>query len=543
MKWASLYSFSRQGQTEIQVFGDISIWDGLGTLFQAAEVKNSFPVRSLLKPFQFIATGLAQEQSKTLLHLAALGSISATEKQVDLLRKALESHSQGEGSQKTCLESYPLDEGHRASLKAQGSVPLEIYHTCFSKHVVIQEACRKWGWSEQDYLKQDHPYHKRLIKLLENSLKREEGSFQFVTDGCGLPTPVLSLEEMARLFQVLAEGKGMPEFKWIRDLMMKNPEWIGGPTRLDTSLMKTNPGKLIAKEGADGLLGVGVLPTKKFPHGLGIVIKLAAGYDPQKSLLATKPILDSLDLKCNAPHFSGQEIHYHYIPWQFPQRKIWDISPLVSSDLAVWPGDTPFSQKFSLHVKKGNHLTLSQLNTTVHVGSHTDAPVHFGKEGLGIESVDLRRYFGACQVISIKKVPHTEIVPRDIEGIDIVAPRVLFKTGSFPDPNTFNKDFNSLSAALIKTLSEKGIQLVGIDTPSIDLFESQELPAHHATLETQMAILEGISLEGISPGIYQLVALPLKIKNADASPVRAVLIDLDYPCESELATIPGKISF
>ena len=104
-----------------------------------------------------------------------------------------------------------------------------------------------------------------------------------------------------------------------------------------------------------------------------------------------------------------------------------------------------------------------------------------------------------------------------------MAPRVLFKTGSFPNPNKFNLDYMSLSAELIRYLNGQGVVLVGIDTASIDPFDSQDLPAHLAVGEAGMGILEGIVLNDVEPGVYHLVAAPLKLRSADASPVRAVL--------------------
>jgi len=345
-----------------------------------------------------------------------------------------------------------------------------------------------------------------------------------VVDGCQLPTPVLSLMEMAKLFQRLAEGSGESSFKWIRDLMLSVPDWIGGPDRADSLLMKANPNKLIAKEGADGLLAIGVTPSEQFPRGLGIIIKMASGYEPTRALLALKPLLESFSLKCEVSPPVGQDIQYRYAPGKSSGCAIFDLSPILSSKIAVWPGDKTFSLTFSHHVDQGNHLTLSQISTSVHVGSHTDSPIHFGAKEKAMESVNLNSYWGPCQVIEVRKAPPSEIVPEDLKGIDILAPRILFKTSSFPNPNQFNTEFNSLSAPLIAFLAEKKVVLVGIDTPSIDLFDSKDLPTHQATLKYRMAILEGIVLEEVPAGIYHLMALPLRIEGADASPVRAVLV-------------------
>ncbi|MEY3213103.1 MAG: hypothetical protein RIT28_3584, partial [Pseudomonadota bacterium] len=105
------------------------------------------------------------------------------------------------------------------------------------------------------------------------------------------------------------------------------------------------------------------------------------------------------------------------------------------------------------------------------------------------------------------------------------APRVLFYTGSMPDPDVFNLDFNSLSPELVEQLVGFGVTLVGIDTPSVDPPDSKALEAHQAIYRHDLAVLEGVVLEGVPPGLYTLIALPLPIVGGDASPVRAVLVD------------------
>lgn len=207
------------------------------------------------------------------------------------------------------------------------------------------------------------------------------------------------------------------------------------------------------------------------------------------------------------------------------KTKIFDISPEISITTAVFPGDTPFSRNEVMSTKNGEHLTLSSISTTVHIGAHTDAPNHYHQDGCDIASRDLNYYIGNCQVIEISLPRNSRIQITDIDNIEISAPRILFKTNSFPDPNQWNGDFNALSAELVKYLKSKGCQLIGIDTPSVDLANDKELESHLAIYENDMAILEGVVLNDIKPGIYKLIAAPLKIKDADASPVRAILIE------------------
>ncbi|MCH7595920.1 MAG: cyclase family protein [Planctomycetes bacterium] len=217
---------------------------------------------------------------------------------------------------------------------------------------------------------------------------------------------------------------------------------------------------------------------------------------------------------------------------------LYDITPSISESLAVWPGDTPPSREVLLDMQKGDSLTLSTLRATVHLGAHADAPSHYGKDACPIDRQPLETYLGPCLVVKVN-VPRGVCVDIDAwesglhalraEGdpVESCAPRVLLATGTFPDPNQFNEDFAAISPELIDHLHGQGVQLVGIDTPSVDLFESKELPAHRRVLRQKMAILEGLVLAEVPPGMYELIALPLKLVGFDASPVRAVLRTLD----------------
>ncbi len=204
-------------------------------------------------------------------------------------------------------------------------------------------------------------------------------------------------------------------------------------------------------------------------------------------------------------------------------KKIIDISPEISPQLAVWPGDTPFSQSFLMSFSKGDHLDLSTIQSTVHLGAHTDAPSHYHAEGETMEQRSLDFYFGTCQVIDVTTPKGERISPEDF-SVEVQEKRVLFKTNSFLSPHKFNEDFTSLSPELVDFLSRQGVCLVGIDTPSVDPFSSKTLESHRAIYEANMAVLEGVVLNGVQAGVYTLCAFPLKIKGSDASPVRAVLL-------------------
>lgn len=201
-----------------------------------------------------------------------------------------------------------------------------------------------------------------------------------------------------------------------------------------------------------------------------------------------------------------------------------DISPEISPELAVFPGDTPFSNPTVVNFDNGNNYQVTQWKTTPHLGAHADAPLHYDPRGQSISNRELSYYYGPCQVIEVSLKPNERILPSTIAGKKIQAERVLFKTNSFPNPNQWNEDFNSLSPELIDYLHENKVRLVGIDTPSVDLAKDKALASHLRILKHDLANLEGLVLSHVEEGLYTLSAFPLKIKNGDASPVRAVLI-------------------
>src|SRR5262245_38936231 len=209
---------------------------------------------------------------------------------------------------------------------------------------------------------------------------------------------------------------------------------------------------------------------------------------------------------------------------------IHDISPPLSPRLAVWPGDTPLSREVLLEVgqltsvdsKMVSNITLSTLRATCHLGAHADAPSHYGRGAAGIDAVRLDLYLGPCQVVRVAVPRRGRVTPAMLPG-PVTRPRVLLATDTYPDPGDFNEDFAALSPELVTALHGQGVRLVGIDTPSVDPFDSKDLPAHQAFLRHDMAILEGLVLRDVPEGVYELIALPLKLVGFDASPVRAVL--------------------
>src|SRR5262249_44541954 len=155
---------------------------------------------------------------------------------------------------------------------------------------------------------------------------------------------------------------------------------------------------------------------------------------------------------------------------------IYDITPTVTSRLAVWPGDTPPTREVLLDLARGDNLTLSTLRATVHLGAHADAPSHYGKDAPAMEARSLDYYLGACQVVHVAAKRKTRVA---IPAFTPRAERLLLATGTYPDPENFNGDFAAYDPVFIDRLNDQGVRLIGIDSPSIDLFDSKDLPSHH----------------------------------------------------------------
>ena len=205
-----------------------------------------------------------------------------------------------------------------------------------------------------------------------------------------------------------------------------------------------------------------------------------------------------------------------------------DISPLIGPSTPVFPGDQAYVREVTLDLAKGANIALSWIKTTLHIGAHADAPSHYHRDGHSIEQRDLNFFMGACQVIDVTHVGPRRITPEDIRGVPVTAERILFKTKSFIHDKSFQLAFASLSPELIDSLAVNGAVLVGLDTPSVDPEDSKDLPSHAALYRHNLAVLEGVDLDRVPAGVYKLVALPLRLEGADASPVRAVLLPLSF---------------
>ncbi len=203
---------------------------------------------------------------------------------------------------------------------------------------------------------------------------------------------------------------------------------------------------------------------------------------------------------------------------------LWDITPAIDCATPVWPGDTVVQIERVWKMEAGSPVNVARLTLSPHTGAHADAPLHYDADGAPIGAVPLDRYLGPCRVIHC--IGATPLVrpahlADSLEGP--LPPRVLLRTYAEAPLARWDSAFCAVAPQTIDLLAERGVRLIGIDTPSLDPQASKTMDAHGRVRAHGMAILEGLVLDAVAPGDYELIALPLKLATLDASPVRAVL--------------------
>jgi arylformamidase len=204
---------------------------------------------------------------------------------------------------------------------------------------------------------------------------------------------------------------------------------------------------------------------------------------------------------------------------------IYDISLPLSKSLARWPGDEPYNFSHSALMAEGATNNVGIIHGCVHFGTHIDAPYHFRADGATVEQLNLEVYCGVAAVVDA--TGYEELTLDLFEEIDLAeAPRILIKTGAWKDHNVFPEAFPVLARGVPEFLGRAGVKLVGVDVPSVDKFGGETLVNHYGLDSWRVLIMESLDLSRITPGLYELIALPLKIVGGDGSMVRAVLRDL-----------------
>ena len=207
-------------------------------------------------------------------------------------------------------------------------------------------------------------------------------------------------------------------------------------------------------------------------------------------------------------------------------KRIWDISFPVRDGAPVFPGDTPYRQRWATQIAPGCPVNVSEITLSPHIGAHADAPLHYDPAGQAIGELDLEPYLGRCRVIHA--IGHGPLVLWEhlAHALGGVPPRVLVRTYESAPVDRWDPRLPAFAADTVERLADAGVLLVGIDTASIDPADSKELPSHQVIRRRNVRVLENLVLDEVPEGDYELIALPLKLMTADASPVRAILRSL-----------------
>ncbi|MEY2559994.1 MAG: arylformamidase [Verrucomicrobiota bacterium] len=210
--------------------------------------------------------------------------------------------------------------------------------------------------------------------------------------------------------------------------------------------------------------------------------------------------------------------------------QIFDVSRVLSNDLAPWPGDTPFHFELKWKMAEGATVNVGAVEMGVHNGTHADAPFHFEQGADTIERMPLEIYLGDAVVVDLTKQFESDrtrqITVADIESCSDaleLAPRLLVKTNVWKDSKVFPGWIPVIAPDVPEWLRKRKVKLIGLDLPSVDSIDAKKLVNHYALAAARIAIVESLELSAIEPGTYHFSALPLRISDGDASPVRAIL--------------------
>jgi arylformamidase len=208
-------------------------------------------------------------------------------------------------------------------------------------------------------------------------------------------------------------------------------------------------------------------------------------------------------------------------------RRLWDISPPVHAASPVFPGDARYEQRWAATIGPGCPVNVSTITLSPHTGAHADAPLHYDAGGVAVGTLELAPYLGPCRVIhAIGVLPLIEWHHLEHAIDAALPPRVLVRTYARMPIDRFDEQLAGFAPQTIERLADRGVTLVGIDTASIDPASSKSLDSHQVIRRRAVRVLENLVLDDVPEGDYELIALPLKLTTADASPVRAVLREL-----------------
>ena len=290
VEWEPLVDYRRNGVSETTIHGAVAWAHG-------SDIVHSFGGnvlcygRSMMKP---ITMKIFAEDFETLLNWE---------------QKAISLASHNGDTEHVAAAQSILSESERGLMRTPLDVPLvqfgrqvrrrrRWYHCCSGEHAAILRGCRLRGWQRIGYTLPQHPFFQAYLRVLQRYLGPDWKPLRIARDGCGLPTVSNTVNELARLFAQLA---GERDQDWIWDAMVRNPDLVGGFNRLDSTIIKAGEGTVIAKEGADGLLGLAI-DHPDYPNGLGVTIKIAHGWNAQATWYVARAVLGVLGIELRNPY-------------------------------------------------------------------------------------------------------------------------------------------------------------------------------------------------------------------------------------------------
>ena len=205
---------------------------------------------------------------------------------------------------------------------------------------------------------------------------------------------------------------------------------------------------------------------------------------------------------------------------------VWDISPPVDAQSPVFPGDTPYTQHWAATLSANCPVNVSAITLSPHVGAHADAPLHYDPQGKAVGALDLRPFLGPCRVVHVLEAGPFITIAHLKHALRDVPERLLVRTYRQCPQQHFDTHLTAFDPDAVHHLADLGMLLIGTDSASIDPADSKALPSHQAIRQRGLRVLENLLLDDVPEGDYELIALPLKLMSADASPVRAVLREL-----------------
>lgn len=205
--------------------------------------------------------------------------------------------------------------------------------------------------------------------------------------------------------------------------------------------------------------------------------------------------------------------------------RIIDISIPFEEGMLKYPSLKPFERSWLRSFEQGDQNQVSYIQSPSHNGTHLDAPCHYIKGGKTMDDIPLERFYGACQVIEVPDC-ETKITREFLEGISIEADKVIFKTSNLKTRmEEFCEDYVYIDPEGAKYLVEQKVQFVGVDYTSVDAKVAPDKPTHVILLENEVIIMECAYVKDVEPGVYQLIAFPLKVTGAEGCFCRAVLME------------------